>query len=234
MKPSLLLSFILTWCSCLLAQDSNFVTIKTGQRVSDVLSSSDQYYYPEFTNAKVSFRDGSKGMARMNYNQLFDQMLYVDPKGDTLALADEKTIKFIVVNKDTFYYDEGYVRIVGGDKDVKLAEKQVWVVADIRKIGTHNREKPSVAIHSFTTYTNEVDAAKSKDLILNENIILKKETQFFFGNENNHFVRATKKKLLTLFPKDEWSIEAYLKENNVDFDKKNDLEKLTQFLCKDH
>ncbi|HEX6846106.1 MAG TPA: hypothetical protein VF144_03965 [Chitinophagaceae bacterium] len=51
-------------------------------------------------------------------------------------------------------------------------------MADIRKIGTHDIEKPSVAIHSFTTYTNEVDAAKSKDLLLNENIVLKKETQF--------------------------------------------------------
>lgn len=107
-------------------------------------------------------------------------------------------------------------------------------MADIRKIGTHDKEKPSVAIHSFTTYTNEVDAAKSKDLLLNENIVLKKETQFFFGNENNHFVRATKKKLLTLFPKDQRIIDAYLKDNHVDFDKKNDLEKLTQFFRQQH
>ena len=234
MKPSLLLPFMLVCSFRLSAQDSNLVTIKTGQRVSDVLAPSDMYYYPEFTIARVFFRDGSKGAAKMNYNCLFDQILYIDSKGDTLALANEKTMKFIIVNNDTFYYDEGYLRIIGGDNDVKLAEKQIWVVADIRKIGTHNKEKPSVAIYSFSTYTDGTDAAKSKDLILNEDIILRKETQFFFGNENNHFVRATKKKLLTLYPKDERSINAYLKENNVDFDKRIDLEKLTQFLCKDH
>jgi hypothetical protein len=230
MKAFRLLLMMLIGYISLSAQDSNLVTIKTGYRVSDVLKASDIYTYPQFTNAKVFFRDGSKGVAKMNYSRLFDQILYIDPKGDTLALADEKTIKFIVLNTDTFYYDEGYVRLTGGNRDARLGEKEIWVVADIQKIGTHNKAKPSVAIYSFDTYTNGTDAAKSKDLILNEDILLRKETHYYLGNDYNHFVRATKKQLMLLFPKNQNSIETYLKENKVDFDKKEDLEKLVRFL----
>ena len=229
-KTLLLLFFILIGNIDLSAQDSTFVTIKTGQNVKDVLTPSDIYHYPQFTNGKVFLRDGSMAVGKMNYNRLYGQMLFINPIGDTLALADEKNIKFIVFHRDTFYFDEGYVRIIADNDFVKLAEKQVWVVADIRKVGTHNRSTNTVAITSFSTYTDGTDAAKSKDLILNEDIVLRKETQYYFGDKYNHFIRSGKKRLIQLFPKEERSIENYLKENKVNFDNKDDLKKLAQFL----
>jgi hypothetical protein len=230
MKPLLLLFFILIGYTDLSAQDSTYVTIKAGSKVGDVLTQADIYYYPKFTTGEIVFKEGKKIVVDMNYNRLFDQMLYINHKDDTLALADEKTIKFIAILKDTFYYDNGYVRIVTDHDFVKFAEKQVWIVADIRKIGTHNTPKNTVAITSFTAFTTGTDAAKSKDLILNEDIVLRKETQYYFGNAYNNFVRAGKKRIEGLFPKEELSIANYLKKNKVDFDKKEDLEKLAQFL----
>jgi len=231
MKACLVLLFILIGYSNLSAQDSTFVTIKAGFKVSDVLTAADIYYYPQFTNGKVFYRDGTKGASKMNYNRLYGQMLFIDPKADTLALTDEKTIFFIAIDHDTFFYDEGYMRLIVNDDLVKLAEKQTWIVADVRKMGTHNRPATTVAITSFSTYTDGTDAAKSKDLILNEEIVLRKKTEYYFGDEYNHFVPAGKKKILLLFPKEEQRIENYLKENKVNFDKKDDLEKLAHFLA---
>ena len=234
MKALLFSLFILIGFSDLSAQDSTLVTIKAGNRVKDVLSTSDIYYYPQFTNGKVFLRDGSRAGAKLNYNRLYDQMLFIGPKGDTLALAEEKTIKFIVVDKDTLYFDEGYVRLIANYGEVKLAEKQLWVVADFRKIGTHDTPKNTVAITTVSNLADPAGRAKSYDFLLNEDIIIRKETQYFLGDEYNHFVPASKKKLLLLFPKDQLSIENYLKENKVDFDNKDDLEKLAQFLAKLH
>jgi len=230
MKPLLLLFFILIGYTDLSAQDSTLITIKTGERVTDVLTSADIYYYPQFTYGKVFLRDGSKAAGKMNYNRLYGQMLFIDPKGDTLALADEKNIKFIVFDQDTFYFYEGYIRLLADDGVVKLTEKQVWVLADIRKIGSHNRPTTTVAVTSFSTYTDGLDAAKSKNLIMNEDVVLRKETQYFFGDKYNLFVHANKKGLLQLFPKEQVSIENYLKENKVNFNKKEDIEKLYQYL----
>ena len=234
MRSLLLLFFILIGYADLSAQDSTFVTIKTGQSVKDVLTSADIYHYPQFTNGKVFLRDGSMAVGKMNYNRLYGQMLFINPVGDTLALADEKNIKFIVIDKDTFYYDGGYLRLMANGGAVKLTEKQIWALADIRKIGTHNRPTTTVAVTSFSSYTDGRDAAKSKDLIMNEDVVLRKETQYYFGDKFNLFVPASKKGLLQLFPKEQREIDNYLKETKVNFNKKEDVEKLYQFLLQFH
>ena len=170
----------------------------------------------------------------MNYSRLYGQMLFINPKNDTLALADEKNIKFIVIDQDTFYYYEGYMRLITDNGAVKLTEKQIWVMADIRKIGTHGRATTTVAVTSFSSYTDNLDAAKSKDLIMNEDIVLRKDIQYYLGDKYNLFVPASKKGLHQLFPKEHSSIENYLKENKVNFNKKEDVEKLYLFLCQFH
>jgi hypothetical protein len=161
-------------------------------------------------------------------------MLFIGNKNDTLAVADELTIKFIAIDQDTFYFDEGYVRLIRSDGTVKLAENQIWVVADVRKIGTHNRPTSTVAITTVSSLSDVTGRAKSYDFIPNEDIVMRKETQYYFGDRYNHFVRAGKNKLLLLFPKEERSIENYLKKNKVNFDNRNDLEKLVQFIGQTH
>jgi hypothetical protein len=231
--PSLL--FFLIGYSHLTAQDSTIATIKTGETANDVLTLADIYYYTQFTNGTVYFRDGTKTVAKkMNYNRLFDQILFIDEKGDTLAVADEKTIKLIAIDKDTFYFDEGYMRLITNTGIVKLAERQVWEMADVRKIGSHNRPATTYAVTSVNSLTDVTARAKSHDLLINQDILLRKETQYFFGDEYNNFVRAGKKKLLLLFPKEHLRLEKYLKENDVQFNKRDDLEKLAQFIGQRH
>lgn len=92
MKPLLLLLFILVSDPGLWAQDSMLVTIKAGNRVKDVLSPSEIYYYPQFTNGKVFLRDGSRAGAKMNYSRTYDQMLFIGPGGDTLAWQMKKPL----------------------------------------------------------------------------------------------------------------------------------------------
>jgi hypothetical protein len=230
MKTRLLFLFILMSYSGLGAQDSTLVTIKTGSSIRDVLTTTDIFHYPQFISGKVFFRNATKSIAMMNFNRLNEQMLFIDPKGDTLALADGKIIKFIALDKDTFYYHEGYIRLVSANSVVKLAEKQIWEVADVRKIGTHNRSTNTVAVTSFQNVTDRF--GKTHDLLLSEDVILRKKAFYYFADEYDHFVNATKKQLLLLFPKDETRITNYLKENKVNFEDKGDLEKLVQFLDK--
>ncbi len=230
MKALLLLFFILISYTDLSAQDSTLVTVKTGEKITDVLKASDIYFYPQFIYSKVLFKDGTVADPYMNYNRLYDQMLFINEKGDTLALTDVKNIDFIVNDWDIFYYQGGYMRLIADDTAIKLAEKQIWILADIRKVGSHNRPTTSVAITSLSYFSNGQDAAKSKELIMNEELVLRKETQYYFGDKYNHFVRASKKRVLSLFSKEQRTIENYLNENKVNFDKKDDLEKLCRFL----
>jgi len=227
MKSRLLLLFILIGCSDLRAQDSTLVTIKAGSRIKDVLTETDIFFSPEFIGGNVFFKNGIVANAMMNYDHLSDQMLFIDPKGDTLALDAEKTINFIALGKDTFYYVDGYVRLVAGNSIGKLVERKIWRVADIQKIGAHNIPVRTFDVASYSTRTSGYG---TYEIILKEDIVLRKEAQYYFGNMYNRFVPARKKNLLSLFPKMENILVKYLKENNVNFNKKDDLEKLAQFL----
>lgn len=164
----------------------------------------------------------------MNYNSLSDQMLFIDAKGDTLAVDNEKTILLVALDKDTFYYADGYLRLVTSNGVVKLAEKKIWQVADIRKIGSHNRPVSTYAVNSYRTLTDGF--GRTYDLILDEDVLLRKKAHYYFGDMFNSFVAANKKNLLSFFSKKESMLTSYLKDNKVNFNKRDDMEKLALFL----
>lgn len=231
MKARVLLLLILMGYSNLWAQDS-LVTIITGSRIRDVLTEKHIFFYPQFVKGKVFFKNGIIAAAMMNYNNLSDQMLFIDPKGDTLALRDEKIVNFISLDIDTFYYVDGYVRLVASNSVVKVAERKIWKVADIRKKGSHNRPAATYAVTSVRSITDGF--GRTYDLVLDEDLLLRKKGYYYFGDMYNNFVPADKKSLLSFFPKKENIVVNYLKENKVNFSKKDDLEKVVQFLAQNY
>jgi hypothetical protein len=77
-------------------------------------------FFTPFITGSVYFKDDTRAVAKMNYNRLYDEMLFLDPKGDTLALKDENNIKFIALDKDTFYYNGGYIPASGRQRHYKV------------------------------------------------------------------------------------------------------------------
>jgi hypothetical protein len=228
MKRLSLFLFVLMGYLNLSAQDSNFVTIKAGYSIRDVLKTTDIFFSPKFISGKVFFKDGTIAKATMNYNSLNDQMLFIDSKGDTLAMQDEKTINFIAMDKDTFYYNEGFVRQVAANSVVKLAERKVWELADIRKMGSHNRQSNTYAVTTLRTITDGM--GRTYDLVLGEDLVLRKRTSYYFADKFNHFILAGKKNLMGGFPKEQIKLSTYLKENKVNFNDREDLEKIARFI----
>ncbi len=232
MRTGILFLFaLMNYCS-LNAQDPTTVTIKTGSRITDVLTPSDIFLYPQFVSGTVFFRDGTKAAAKINYHSLFDQMLFIDNNGDTLALKDEKTINFLVLGKDSFYYHGGYLRLITSNSVARLAEREVWEVADIRKVGSHNRPANTFAVTSYKTLTDGF--GRTLDLVMNEDLVLRKKVDYYFGDHYNHFVPAGKKALLSFFGKEQSGLSNYLKENDISFNKRDDLQKVAQFLGRGH
>ncbi|HET6769698.1 MAG TPA: hypothetical protein VFH08_19960 [Chitinophagaceae bacterium] len=223
----LLLLFILGYCCRLQAQDSTIV-VKAGMSINESVSMTDLYQYPQFVYGRVFFMPGDSGAAKLNYNRLLDEMQFIDPKGDTLNIANARTIKFIRINADVFFYDDGYVKLIKDTNGIKLAEKQTLKPSDKTKIGAYGMASPTSAIDSYGTL---IDARGVYKLVPREDITLAKKTEYYFGDKYNRFVWATKKNLLQQFPKQGRALNVYLKENNVNFYSIEDLNKLLRFLA---
>ena len=219
--------FVLAFCCSAHAQDSAII-LKAGMSINESISITDLYEYPQFVYGKVFFKPGDSSSGRLNYNRLVGQMQFIDFKGDTLNIADPGTIKSIRINNDLFYYDEGYVKLIKDSNTIKLAAKQTLRVVNKEKTGAYNMPSSTSAIDSYGSYMSE---GKMYKLVPREDIVLKKQTQYYFGDKFNHFILANKKNLLRLYSKQNVSLNAYLKENNVDFTSQEDLEKLLQYLA---
>jgi len=222
-----LLLFVLTYCCRSYAQDSTIV-VQAGTSINESVSITDLYQYPQFVYGKVFFRSGDSIGSKLNYHKLLDEMHFIDFKGDTLNIANPGTIKFIRINDDVFYYDEGYMKMIKETNGIKLAAKQTLRVSGKNKIGAYNSANPTSAIDSYSTL---IDQRGSYNLVPRVDITLKKQTQYYFGDKYNQFVWATRKNLMRQFSKQSGALNAYLKDNNINFSSREDLEKLLQFLA---
>jgi len=222
-----LLPLIVLVCCCSAHAQDSIIIIKAGTSINESVSATDLYEYPQFVYGKVFFRANDSSGGRLNYNRFADQMQFIDFKGDTLNIAYPGTVRFIRINNDLFYYDNGYVKLIKDNNTIKLAAKQTLIVSGKNKIGAYGMASPGSAIDSYGSFNID---NKNYKLTPKVDITLAKKTQYYFGDKYNHFVLANKKNLLSLYSKQEGTVAAYLKENKVDFNNREDLEKLLQYL----
>ena len=222
-----LLLFVLSYCCRSHAQDSTIV-VKAGTSFNESVSITDLCEYPQFVYGKVFFKTGDSTNAKFNYHRFLDEMQYIDFKGDTLKITNAATINFIRIDNDVFYYDDGYVKLIKDSNGIKLAAKKTLTVTDKSKIGAYGMASPTTSIGTYGTWMADKSIFK---LVPKEDITLTKKTQYFFGDKYNQFVWATRKNLLRQFSKQSAALNSYLKENNINFNSREDLEKLLQFLA---
>ena len=79
-------------------------TIMPGQRMIDVVPDSVQFSTEDFSKGTALLKDGRRGSMILNYNRLFEEVMFVDDKKDTVSLQNPEDFVFFVINKDTFIY----------------------------------------------------------------------------------------------------------------------------------
>lgn len=219
------LAIAILFASRLFAQDSLTIFIPSDSVVSQVLTPKKIYKYPVFLPGKILFRDGTIAADKLNYNFLNGEIEFV--KKDTLAIAKEQmfNIKMVTIDKDTFFYDKGYLQQVMQAPSGKLLKKQMLGVTKREKIGGYNQPSATSAIESYGSFTDNYGTF-TPGLKIKENITLAMRSNYYFGDKFNVFLLATKKNILKLYPNRKDRINQYLKQHNINFKNEKDLKKL--------
>ena len=223
--------FLLLYVNNNFGQDSTRFLIKAGQVISEVLTPEKIYKYPEFLRGKIIFRDEKSTEALLNYNYLNGEIEFINPGNDTLAIAKHQmlNIRRIMLNKDTFYYHNGYLQQVLQTSFGTLAQRQMLVVLKREKIGAYGQPTSATSVESMA-YFKDYYGSITTTLTVQENITMEYKNEFFFGDNYNFFVPANKKNLIRLYPSRKAILNNYLRENNVDFRNSSHLQKLFLFL----
>jgi hypothetical protein len=217
-------SFLLL-TTCLSAQKSEPVTVKAGTRVEDYFPFQERYRYPEFIDGKVFFRNGAYAATKLNYNFLIGEMEYIQLK-DTLSLDNTADIMLIAIAKDTFYYDKGYLEQIFNGQ-VKVALKQYIKLKEVQKKDSYGSSGSNSATDSYSTIQT---AGQTYKLVINQDRVFQKMSEFYLATPSSGFVPFSKKKVMQLFPRKKDAIQDYLKSNKVDFDSKEELIRFAEYL----
>jgi hypothetical protein len=224
-KTVLTFNFILFLITGLSAQKSETITVAAGTNVQDYFSFQQMYRYPKFTNGKVYFNNGATASSSLNYNLLSGEMDYSQSK-DTLSIANPTDIKFIAIAKDTFYFDKGYLELIYSNK-FKVALKQRYKQLDVVNKDSYGSSGSNSATDSYNSLQT---AQQSYKLVINQDRIYKKVSDYYLVTPTGTFVPFSRKKVMQLFPQHKETIEQYLKSNKVDFDLRDDLIRFAGYL----
>jgi hypothetical protein len=223
----LLSAFVFLLNSIVGAQKRKTYTINPGMKATEVIPEDEIFLYPNFTPATVYFKTGAYSTGLLNYNFLFAEIQFIDPKGDTLSLADEMTIGYIAFISDTFYYDNGYLKFIRNCGKFKLAQKQFFDTTNIEKISAMGIKTSSSAIATRTRLPGDY---KSNSLIAQEVLTLTRIDQYYFGDKFNHFKKFDKKNLIEAYPAKGKEIRDYFKENSFNKITEENMVKLMESL----
>ncbi len=209
------------------AQSYEKKTVHTGESLSEV----SYYLFPSFKDAHVKFKKGGELVSKLNFNLLICQMQFIDPKGDTLNLAKLEDIDNIEFDSTLFFYKEGYYQVMKKSNAVTLTilRKVSYEPIKIGALGLRN--------HSGTGTEEQgsfVNKAGIKELTMNEDVDITRETTFFLITANGEMTKANRPGFLKVFSKNSQPIKTYIKENKPDFNKENDLKKLFDFCTNVH
>ncbi len=223
-----LFTWVLFFCSLTLsAQQNRVFQINPGQKIIDVIPQSELYAYAQFTPGTILFRSGKYARVLLNYNVYNETIEFIDPKGDTLAVADENNIKMITTHVDTFYYSKAYVKKIAQYGEWLLAEKQLFSIANKEKIGAMGvTTSASVETPRIFYLYNQI----AKDLTVQEVLTIKKSNILFIGNKFHYFLPVNKKNLMEIYGKRQKEISKYLKVNSVQFSDIKDVRRLMEHL----
>lgn len=229
-KKTLLLLILCMGMHVVLCQQQNTIMVMAGDDATKVIPLKERYRYSEFMNGRLFYPQNKRSeLLRLNYNQLFGAMQFIDSKGDTLFIAEDSNIfKYVQVGNDLYFHDfrDGYFEMVTRSGDLKLMSQFKWKIIRT-EIVVNNGYGTSASVANTEYSTRRSDDINN--FVQNENTLFGKEISYFLLGNKDKVYKATKSTFLKLFPDHKQEILLYLKEQNTDFGEEEDLRKLLEF-----
>lgn len=223
MKKILLAAFVLFWLPGFCQQRETIVVNPVKQNEDEVYKR--MYQYPQFVNGQAIYENGDVVSSKLNYNYLLNQVYFINPRGDTLQLINGADFKMIVIDVDTFYYyNKQYIQQVSHYPTYNLLKKRTLQNSGSEKKGAYGTYSSSSAITNVSTMPETGNP--TVHFLSDENISFEFKETFFFSGKYGKLYPATKKGANELFGKYEKELKQFLSKNSIDFNKKEDLEKL--------
>lgn len=202
-----------------LSAQAKLVVINPGEEILNK-TSRDMYAYNQFVKG-TSYKKGKKRSEhQMNYNIRLDQMHYIDSRGDTLTL-DSFSLDFLVLEKDTFYHDAFYYRVLKEYDKIKLISRDIFAPVEMHKPRTDSLNR---------TYFVLMTGSYRANFTLKDTFRFARVKRFYMVDLKNKVQTLRRENLIEIYPHKKKELSNYLSRYTVHLDNLKEIEKMLELL----
>ena len=196
------------------AQNKITVNATVGEDLTNALATS-RLLFPDFLTADVYLSKGTTSRAKMNYDMYTDEMMFISNKDTMVLVSDVETIVF---EEHPFRYtSKGFAEVIAYNPDASselLLKRSLRKTAE-RKDGGYGKTPVSASATSFTNVSQE---ASVSSLSISSDVTFKRDYTYYIRLKGKSRI-ADKSGFLKSYPKKKEQITEYLQQNEIDFDK---------------
>ncbi|RXK59318.1 hypothetical protein ESA94_14355 [Lacibacter luteus] len=231
MKKSIFLFIFTAFTFCAFSQKVKYYTVQPGENILDIIPKSEMYEYPAFESGVVYFKNGKRSASKLNYNFVYEEILYISTTNDTLTIANPEEVKYVSIGKDEYYYATNrFVKLDTIIGDVKLGIAGFFATVSKRRIGAYGTTTDGGS-ESYGSYVVPNNA--KLELIPNVVTTVAYSKALFIGNRFNQFIPVNKKNIFSFYPEKEEKLKLYLKDHKVNFAEYADIVSLVKHMNTD-
>ncbi|KAA6439095.1 hypothetical protein FEM33_12480 [Dyadobacter flavalbus] len=203
--------------------------IKDPGDISRIIPFKDRFQFDRFQDGKVHFRNGKVSAAKLNYSYVYAEIMFINPKKDTLLLADPDYIHFVTLADRVYYYlkGHGHIEQIARFGRLGLGKKTFYMNMGNERYAAYGQYSSTSAISSYSSFINQDGMIQF--LKGNNKVVMKKHAAYFFMDRNERFLIASRQNLLKTNSSHKKAINQYFKQHNPDFEEEADLKKLLEF-----
>lgn len=213
------------FCNISFGQQSNTMKINSQQQNANLLG----YLYESFTDGKVISPDGTYGKAKLNFNFLTNEMLFINPQNDTLKLAKPEATAMVTIATDTFcFYKNTFLKKITHYKNgPHLFQKQNMRLADNEKKGGYGGYSSVSSDASGSTFdAGGIITRASED----KNLVFKRNNEIFLSDNKGSFLPMKQASFQKVFPQWKNKLKAFVEEQAISFNKEQDVLSVADYL----
>lgn len=230
MKNSFLILLLSGIGAAAFAQNTHPVfRVKDVNDISKIIPYKDRFQFEQFQDGKVYFRNGKVTAAKLNYSYIYAEIMFINPKKDTLLLADLDYINFVSIADHSYFYFKGHGHIeqIEDFGQVNLGKKSYYLNMGNEKYAAYGQYSSTSAISSYSSFINQDGMIQF--LKGNNKVVMKKNASYYFIDRNKQFLVANRQNLLKAYSSHKKEINQYLKQKNPDFEQEPDLKQVLAF-----
>ncbi len=212
------------------------IVVSKTQDLKEVLSSETQYLFDEFVDGVVYYTSGKGSKGKMNYNLLLNEIHFVSPDEEVLAISDPNTINFVVLSNKIFIYNSRFKFmevLFNGDVKLLLHRKLIVKEKQDEYKGAYGESSSSANVKyvdrlnlggGYIDDLSEVNKDVHGEILYQE--------QFFVQDPRKrvYLVSSLKPFEKIIGKKNKEKVNDFVDTNDINIDNPKDLYDLTQWL----